>query len=73
MQLANAADIRTQQQQAATSHFLEQLEMTSAKPQPRTVNGNRCGIALATGAYTLVVDINMVLVKQERSFVVCFL
>lgn len=40
MQLADAADIRTQQQQAAASHFIEQLEITS-KPQPRTVDGNR--------------------------------
>lgn len=28
MQLADAADIRTQQQRAATSHFIEQLEIT---------------------------------------------
>lgn len=41
MQLADAADIRTQQQRAATSHFIEQLEITSSKPQPRTVDGNR--------------------------------
>lgn len=41
MQLADAADIRTQQQRAATSHFLEQLEITSSKPQPRTLDGNR--------------------------------
>lgn len=41
MQLADAADIRTQQQRAATSHFIEQLEITSSKPQPRTLDGNR--------------------------------
>lgn len=41
MHLADAADIRTQQQRAATSHFIEQLEITSSKPQPRTLDGNR--------------------------------
>lgn len=41
MQLADAADIRTQQQLAATSHLIEQLEITSSKPQPRTLDGNR--------------------------------
>lgn len=41
MQLADAADIRTQQQRAATSHFLEKLELTTAKPQATTQDGQR--------------------------------
>jgi len=37
------SDIRTQQQRAATSHFLEQLELTNTKPQTRTQDGQRLG------------------------------
>lgn len=41
MHLADAADIRTQQQRAATSHFMEQLEASSMRPQPTTRSGQR--------------------------------
>ncbi|KAL5470868.1 hypothetical protein EMCRGX_G028912 [Ephydatia muelleri] len=41
MQLADAADIRTQQQKAASSHIHEQLESTTAKPLTVTESGQR--------------------------------
>ncbi len=34
-------DIRTQQQLAASSHFMEQLELTSSRPQPTSLDGQR--------------------------------
>ena len=37
-----SSDIRTQQQKAATSHFLEQLDLSASKPQPTTHDGRRC-------------------------------
>lgn len=41
MQLADAADIRTQQQKAASSHIHEQLESTSTRPLTVTESGER--------------------------------
>lgn len=36
-----AIDIRTRQQKAASSHFLEQLETTCVRSQPSHVSGHR--------------------------------